>query len=155
MYISNDGDNCIDVGANIGYMTGLILKRIGTSGKIYSFELHPETYNRLLDNIRKYFSSSYNYTISDVALSNNSGKATLQENPFDSGQASLAQNTDSSNHKTYTVTKGKLQDIVDVNLIFKLMKLDVEGHELQVLQGAEKLLENQLIRNILFENHTP
>ena len=34
-----------------------------------------------------------------------------------------------------------------------VMKLDVEGHELQVLKGAKKLLQQQRIRDCVFEEH--
>ncbi|WP_395939890.1 FkbM family methyltransferase [Anabaena sp. FACHB-709] len=37
--------------------------------------------------------------------------------------------------------------------LINILKIDVEGHELQVLQGAGNFISHQTIRDILFEEH--
>lgn len=44
-----------------------------------------------------------------------------------------------------------LDDAIDKNI--DVLKLDVEGHEHQVLQGAKRLLAAHQIRHIVFEDH--
>src|SRR5690606_14757601 len=41
--------------------------------------------------------------------------------------------------------------LIDQNI--KIFKLDVEGYELEVLKGAENLLDKKKIENILYEDH--
>lgn len=43
-----EGDVVVDVGANVGYLSALILCRIGKQGKLYAFEPNPEVYKFLL-----------------------------------------------------------------------------------------------------------
>ena len=36
------GETSVDVGANIGHMTSVMVKRVGASGKVHAYEAHPE-----------------------------------------------------------------------------------------------------------------
>jgi hypothetical protein len=53
---------------------------------------------------------------------------------------------------TFTVEIGRLDEIVRSEAI-GLLKLDVEGHETNVLMGAEQLMKRRQIRDIVFESH--
>ena len=45
--------NCLDIGANIGFFTHLFLKKTGSRGKIYSFEMIPEIFSILKKNFEQ------------------------------------------------------------------------------------------------------
>jgi hypothetical protein len=57
--------------------------------------------------------------------------------------------------------EGESTDVATVRLdeavsgLVGVLKLDVEGHELAALEGAEGLLARGLIRDIVFEEHRP
>jgi hypothetical protein len=46
-----------------------------------------------------------------------------------------------------------LDEVVQVPSKFGMMKIDVEGHELEVLEGARLLFENGGVRDCIFEEH--
>src|SRR5271166_4673918 len=45
------GESAIDVGSNIGYVTGLMAARIGPDGQVLAFEPHPRIFAELAANI--------------------------------------------------------------------------------------------------------
>lgn len=38
-------------------------------------------------------------------------------------------------------------------MLINLLKIDVEGHEIEVLKGFIKLIRNKVIKNIIYEDH--
>ncbi len=150
--ILESNDVSIDVGANIGYTTALMAKKQGPNGKVFSFEPSKEIYDDLLNNINLFGESlditsivPYNFGLSD-------SKRTMffKVDSFNRGESKV------STEKTeITVNLERLDDINEINKqsLIKLLKIDVEGHELDVLHGAEKLLKRKKIEHIIFEDH--
>jgi FkbM family methyltransferase len=66
---------------------------------------------------------------------------------------SLREQTDSAACTRTRVATVRLDQELDAPI--GVLKLDVEGHELEALRGAESLLSDKLIRDILFEAHLP
>jgi hypothetical protein len=58
-----------------------------------------------------------------------------------------------SDNSSFPITLDKLDNIFTPNEKFRLMKIDVEGHELSVLQGAELLLKYGCFEYIIFEEN--
>src|SRR5256885_16158060 len=50
---------------------------------------------------------------------------------------------------------GRLDDLLGPDFRCNLVKIDVEGHELQVLDGMKRIVENSPDIKILFEKLTP
>tara|TARA_Y100000590_G_C15545024_1_gene948553 strand:- start:34 stop:987 length:954 start_codon:yes stop_codon:yes gene_type:complete len=132
---------CLDVGANIGNHS---LYFSNFFNKIYSFEPHPETFELLKLNTRK----SKNIEIFHFGLSNKNNKMQLTtESGTEYGASSLSSieefNNNSNDVKNFEVQVRKFDDIlenkkIDGNISF--IKLDVEHHELEVLQGMKETL---------------
>ncbi|MBD2107748.1 FkbM family methyltransferase [Nodosilinea sp. FACHB-13] len=160
--IIDEGETCVDVGANIGYMTSLMAHRVGLEGKVSAFEPHPSIYQRLSDNVRNW-STEKNWTqveVSNLAISDQPGEAQLfVPTNFDlnQGTASLtfaSSEADYSTDQKLVVETDTLDNLFD-NFTIGLLKIDVEGHEINVLSGAEELLIKNRIRDIIFEEHRP
>lgn len=156
------GDVAIDVGANIGYMTSIMIKRVGRTGKVWCFEPHPQLYQELVENIKlwKGLFEETQIQTQMLALSDYSGEAVLEiPKDFDKnkGTASILSSNELSKHKLaikrYTVPLIKLDEIYTGAEEIGILKIDVEGHELNVLQGANKLISESRIRDIIFEDH--
>lgn len=133
------GDTILDVGAHIGYYTLSFAKRAGVTGRVFAFEPSTPTYERLLENISlndlpnifpvKAAASDRagNATI-NLAAGGNTGSTSLH---FDSGAVG------SERVETIAIDDFLTRHAIDeVNLI----KIDVEGHELQVLKGLRRTL---------------
>lgn len=150
------GELAVDVGANIGYMTSVMARRVGSSGTVLSFEPHPEIYAELVENIRLFRSEPDVGRIipRQLALSARSGDARLVvTNDFMSNRGSARLETPRNGviSTSYTVETCRLDDVTDPSVPVGVMKLDVEGHELEVLEGCEQRLRRQEIRDIVFE----
>jgi FkbM family methyltransferase len=157
------GEIAIDVGVNIGYMTTIMAKRVGKTGQVWCFEPNPEVYEELSENLKNWEETlgwSHIYA-QKVALSNHSGVGVLsvpmrnrEEASLVSPEQVMTEQTNDKSFKTHTVFLEKLDDILKVQQPIGIMKIDVEGHELAVLQGSTDVITNQQIRDIIFEDHS-
>jgi len=153
------GDQVLDAGANIGYMTSLFAAKVGKQGTVHSFEPHPVIRKKLLANIDRFSKngSTAKIVVHDYALGDTNGSATLVETDnFSSneGSAFLADGTAEIKAGTQHQVEVKLLDEAIPTGEFKLLKIDVEGHELKLIQGAQKLLAEKRVRHVIYEDHT-
>jgi FkbM family methyltransferase len=125
-------DNVIDVGANIGTITLTCAKAIGKYGRLLSFEAHPKIFSYLKGNIQ--LNKLQNIDIHNIALSNENGFVNFSDAVSD-GQNKILKN--SSGIK---VPSKKLDDFNFFENKISLLKIDVEGFELNVFKGSEKTL---------------
>jgi FkbM family methyltransferase len=133
------GSVCIDVGCHKGEILDLMLK-LSPDGLKFGFEPIPELYQFLLEK----YSHLKNVKISPVALYNESGQTTFQHvrnAPAYSGIRKRKYSTRDVQIEQITVSTGKLDDLIPPNTNIDLIKIDVEGAEFKVLQGALKTLE--------------
>jgi len=154
--LARPGETVIDAGANVGYMTLLARVVVGTQGRVIAFEPHPELYRVALDNVA---SSERRFAAAPVemhnlALAERTGTAELavpEEFDRNDGIARLYWRN-SGDSRAIPVGVATIDSIVGAEPV-DLLKLDVEGHELSVLQGARNALASRRIRHIVFENH--
>lgn len=139
--ISDHVRNCrraIDVGANIGKYSYALSKYFDC---VDAFEPNIECSKML----RAYASKKNNVTVHNVGLSNNTGDVTLYV-PFLKGKAGLdvglASITDPGGDcKRLTISLQRLDDFNFKNVDF--IKIDVEGHEYEVLEGAIETIRRE------------
>lgn len=156
------GETAVDVGGNIGYMTAIMAKRVGKAGKVWCFEPNPDVYEELLDNLKNWKETLgwSQIEAQKIALSNQSGMGVLRIPLRNREEASLASpqevmtiQENESLYKNYTVSLARLDEILNLDTLIGVMKIDVEGHELAVLHGATQLIQKKRIRDIIFEDH--
>ncbi len=153
------GDHVIDAGANIGYMTMLFAARIGETGLVHAFEPHPRVLNRLQRNVDRISRrpAAGRAIVHPCALGDSHGNAELIETGYFSiseGTAKIA-TTETAADKTrsHSVPVETLDELFP-NEEFALLKIDVEGFELNVLRGANNLLSSHRVRHVIYEDHT-
>ena len=133
------GGTAIDVGANIGYITGLMVVAAGKGGNVLAFEPHPEVFESLRYNVELAQNSRNELAhirMYNVGLSNCTGKSTMVlQDPVtgvhfneNRGVARIGEADDALGIEVKT-----LDSIVNSSHI-NLMKIDVEGHELPLYQ---------------------
>ena len=144
--------NLVDVGANLGGYTNLILQNTKVK-EIHIFEPSKKCFGYL----KKKFTQNKIY-INNKALSNTNKMNTFYESEVLS-QSSLhnVKNKFNSNlentdvYKIECVTLDKYFYGRKKNFVIDLLKIDAEGEDLKVLEGASKLLKNRNIRLIKIE----
>lgn len=154
--LTDPGDLAVDVGANIGYMTSLLARAVGPTGRVVAFEPHPDIFRLLSSNVGSWAAERDVGTVElhQVALSARAGEAHLAlPKAFrrNMGSAGLAGNGGPSADRLEPVHVQRMDDILRAERI-GVLKVDVEGHELGVFQGAVSLLQEHRIRDIIFED---
>jgi len=124
------GDTVIDVGANTGYYTMLGAMLVGENGKVVSFEPGAKKYSDLLANV-ELNGKSHVILARNVAVSNKTGTSILHLSKLESFR---------SNKQSMEVQTIRLDDALSDTGPIGMVKIDAEGHEISVLEGAKKTL---------------
>lgn len=128
------GEVFVDCGANIGLWSLVAASAVGPTGRIYAFEPNPFTHRRLKHHIQR---NGYadRITAFECACGDEVGESSLL--------CSKVHNVSRIGAKTeanaVTVPIARLDALLPDKKIDGL-KIDVEGHELQVLHGAQRIL---------------
>jgi FkbM family methyltransferase len=130
------GDFVIDGGANIGFFTMVMSRRVGEQGHVEAFEPSTLNFNKLRANLA--LNKVENVTAVNRALWSEDAEVTLHQG-LDTGISSLMPFAEALNHiPVGGITLDKWCLAYDQAPRF--MKLDIEGAELQALQGADRML---------------
>jgi len=151
------GAHAVDVGAHVGYMSSIMAARVGRQGAVDCFEPHPGLFDRLNANVSRWRTNGLACRISThcVALSDRKRQAFLRLPPWferNEGTASLVDNEEPQLGRTIAVGVDTLDEVL-AGASISVLKLDVEGHELQVLAGANESIARDRIPHIVFEEH--
>lgn len=128
------GDTIVDVGANIGLFSLAAARKMNQQGHIYAFEPLPATADFARKNVDLNGFSSF-VTVTQVAVSNKPGEAELYLGPC-SGHHSLYPLTTIERENKVVVPVVTLDQTLSEIPSINLLKIDVEGAELDVLDGA-------------------
>jgi len=134
-----------DVGASTGYYTLLASKIVGSTGSVLSFEPEPHRFRELVDNVR--INKCNNVKPFKLAVSDKEGETEFEQvNALGSGCVVKAKKNAKKRTRVKTTTLDSFKIGVD------LVKIDVEGAELEVLKGMKKILAKGKVK-IICEVH--
>ncbi len=143
------GDICIDVGANAGFVSLAMAKQAMPAGRVFSFEPNVLTYNRFKTNLSLNPGLEQTIKLEKLGI----GEASSELNIYHAGgfgNAYMAKTAIEKLSGSDSIAPDDhcqvirlddyppLQDLKNAPL--RLLKIDVEGMELQVLRGATKLI---------------
>lgn len=153
-----EGMTVFDVGANVGELTLLFSRFVGERGNVHAFEASREVYLKLETICRA--AGRFNVKLNHLALADEKG--TVRLNLYDelySSFNSLAERPlknyglELEPVGTEETTATTVDDYCEKMKIERidLLKIDVEGAELQVLRGAQAMLKSKAIECCAFE----
>jgi FkbM family methyltransferase len=156
------GGTFVDAGAHIGRYTLKAAKSMGPLGRVLAFEPDPKNCELLCDNCKL---NGYDWVkIEQCALGAENGRATLisgndaaTNTILPEWYNNLQPKDDIKSAKRIDVPIRRLDDILedkDVSDV-DLLKVDVEGAEMQLFKGVSGCLDKHLIRSIICEVHSP
>jgi FkbM family methyltransferase len=129
------GTTVIDVGANLGYYSLLASRLVGASGRVIALEPNSENCRLLLSSLR--LNGAANVQLFPVAADASAGWAYYSTHVGSNG--GLIQDADLLSHPGTVVPTFPLDDLVEGTVGF--LKMDVEGAEGRVVQGATRIIE--------------
>lgn len=132
------GDVVLDIGAHIGYYTLIFAKLVGGNGQVYAFEPDPENFALLKKNVE--INGYKNIVLVQKAVSNKTGKIKLYLCEDRKVDHSIYDPHDS--RKSIDIEAIRLDDYFkDYKGKIDFIKMDIEGAEEGVIQGASSLLQ--------------
>ncbi len=132
------GTCAIDVGANLGMHSLVLAACVSDGGKVHAFEPVPSIYARMGENLE--LNGVTNVELHPEALGSMRGEVVFDTNPsdFNIGKGRMKPQGD------ITVPMGTLDDCLGAETLpVSMIKIDVEGHEFEVLKGGVNLMEKQ------------
>ena len=142
--ISGEIRVCLDIGANIGNYSKLLINK--TNAKIYAYEPLEKSFDELKKIKEKH---KDRFFIEKLALGNEDGIKKISSANDKSEKASFEKNLDKlsfidkDNLKEFDVLIKKLDslDFFDIHNKVDFLKIDVEGYEYEVLLGGKKFID--------------
>ena len=136
-----------DIGANIGHHA-LAVEKLHPGTSIYAFEPNPKALKRLNKNLNANASA---IQVVPKALSNKEEKGSMFTTPGNLGRTSLKK-LDKAKEIESEIEVTRADALISSGLpLPNVIKLDVEGNEIEVLQGFGELLSNPTIRTVVYE----
>lgn len=147
------GQVVVDVGAHIGVFTLMAARRVGPAGRVVSFEPSPRTQELLRRNLAANGLSWVRFHPLAVADAEGSAELFVADDASNNPAADTL--TASAGRKGVTVRLRRLDDVLAEEGVTRVdhLKIDVEGAEQRVLDGAPRTLA--ATRRIVMEVHPP
>ncbi|HKR06347.1 MAG TPA: FkbM family methyltransferase [Bacteroidia bacterium] len=128
------GDHVLDIGANIGFYSGIISNLVGENGKVHCFEPDELNFKYLSKNVN----GKKNIELIKKAIAENDGQILL----YTSDQINVENTTYKPEHfeSTYAIEKTSVDNYVQQKFPVSFIKMDIQGAELKALEGMKQTL---------------
>ncbi|SHH39238.1 FkbM family methyltransferase [Winogradskyella jejuensis] len=128
----------LDVGSNFGYLGAVWADSVAANGKVLAFEPNRNLFQTIEKTIEANTKFSQNFEVYNLAVGSKKGVVHLNASAFSSNTEDM-----SAAIEAYDVDMVKLDDFVKHHDIAQvdLLKIDVDGIELDILKGAEHILK--------------
>ena len=141
------GDTFVDVGANVGLYTSVLsrLRNVFPKTKYVAIEPHPETCKRLRKSV-----DNGDVTLLNIGLSDQSTERAFQPG-VTSGVFKVVESDSAANGTKIRCERLDSLPQTEGDLV---VKIDVEEHELPVLEGATGLFEKEQVKVIYLDGYS-
>lgn len=145
------GGLLVDVGANAGYFSCL-WAALNMQNRCMAFEASPRNQKMLNDNIAL-AGFSTRIEVQNCAVGRTVGQMNFDLGPEDqTGWGGLAH---TASEKSLSVDVKPLDELVSDEANITVLKIDTEGADAWVLEGAERLLRERRIKHVFYECNGP
>lgn len=143
-----DGDTFLDIGANIGIFAGGIasLRGLYPNLNVYAFEPNPDTAARLRANVE-----ALGVMVFDLALSDRNGILDFVDGPMSNVFSTIDNSSSYSIASERSACECRRLEDLPIEGDSLVMKIDVEGHECQVLQGGVAHFQGKKVRAVYLD----
>lgn len=155
------GDVVLDLGANIGYYALMLANRVGPEGHVYALEPSPKNVELLKRNLALNRMGADRVEVFPYAGSNKNSAEKLFISEFSNLNTMVPEDlkggamTPGMSGRTVEVTGVALSDFLKGKRPVQLMRMDIEGYEVEVLQGLRDAVRSgEFTGKICFEVHT-
>jgi len=145
-----EGDVIVDIGANIGYYALLESKLVGEKGKVYAIEPVPESVNLLKKNIS--LNRRSNIEVFQLAIGGRITTDYIYISPA-LNVSSLIKPKANRFIKKIKIKVTTLDEFLKDKPFPTLIRMDVEGYEIEIIKGMRNILESNKPLKILIEIH--
>jgi FkbM family methyltransferase len=158
--LGDEGETALDLGANIGILTATLARRVGPMGRVLSFEAHPRIAEELRANVAAWrgLPDAAPIEVTQVALSDREGEVSFElpyyfEGNHGVGHVNVGASKEPIPGEIVSIPCAPLDSFLNGVPSVGVAKMDVEGHENAVLEGAKESLGRGLVRDWVFEHH--
>ena len=141
------GTDSIDVGVYRGVYSYEMSKY---SEKVHSFEPNPIIFKYINKNLKKFIKNIhlYNFALSNqnktinlkIPIRNSNSNKEIFEEYYEMGKATIHNENNVENYENFEIQTKKIDELSFDNKI-SFIKIDVEGHELEVIEGAKNTIK--------------
>ncbi len=139
------GSVALDIGANIGFFSSFLSDCVGEAGHVYCFE--PDVVN--FGHLKNELCEKKNVSLFQKAIASETGVLTL----YTSGMLNVDHRTykPEKHESEYTVEKISVDDFVKNKFKVDFIKMDIQGFEMEALQGMKQTFDANPELNIFAE----
>ncbi len=148
--ILRPGDVVLDIGANLGLISLFSRQIVGEKGLVYAFEPQPALVDLMCQSLEK--NGYSDVKVHQIALGVQKGTMELFVPTGHAGAASLIRKEHFQGNNVSVVVENASEYLAQLNLPpIRLVKIDVEGFEAEIIEGASEFFETNRPDAILFE----
>jgi FkbM family methyltransferase len=146
-----EGGTAVEAGAHIGFVTLHLASRVGPSGRVWTFEANPEVHDTIRENLRLNGLAD-RVTLVESAVGRRAGRARFH---LSGGGETSSLHDQGTTRREVEVQVTPIDAALPADAVADVVKLDIEGGELDALEGMRELVARSGERLTLFLECNP